>query len=168
MKTPLQGQHLHAPEPGHRLHRSVDLAAAWLSLGCALHCMLLPLLLALLPSALLALRSFHHPWHGPMTLLLRLSRWEWLIAIAAASLCLSSTAAGWRRHGQPLPLLLAVAGGGALLLAAMQPQLRDSALWHGLLAATGGALMASAHLCNRALLKRFLQLPAGHAPAATY
>jgi hypothetical protein len=38
-----------------------DLAGAWLSLACAAHCIALPLLLAFVPAAMMALRSFQHP-----------------------------------------------------------------------------------------------------------
>ncbi|MBK0052687.1 MerC domain-containing protein [Stenotrophomonas sp. S39] len=140
-----------APSKGRTLHRRFDLAAAWLSLTCALHCMLLPLILALLPGAMLALRSFQHPWHGPLTWLLRLSRWEWAIAAVAAALCVTSVGIAWQRHRRSLPMALAVAGSGCLLLASLHPQIRDIVVLHGLLSAIGGTLMASAHLVNRGI-----------------
>jgi hypothetical protein len=139
------------------LHKQFDLAAAWLSLTCALHCMLLPLILAFLPGAMLALRSFQHPLHGTLTWLLRLSRWEWAIALAAATLCLASIGLGWRTHRHPLPAFLAVMGSSSLLMASLQPQLREALVLHGLLSAVGGVLMASAHLVNRRLSSRATQ-----------
>lgn len=155
MKLTTVSQRSHtSPSKGHTLHKKIDLAAAWLSLTCALHCMLLPLILALLPGAILGLRSFQHPWHGALTWLLRLSRWEWAIALAAASLCLASVGLAWHRHRQPFPLILAIAGSGSLLVASIEPQIREVLVLHGLLSACGGALMATAHLLNRRVMIR--------------
>lgn len=153
LTTVSKGSHT-SPSKGHTLHKRFDLAAAWLSLTCALHCMLLPLILAFLPGAMLGLRSFQHPWHGTLTWLLRLSRWEWAIALAAASLCLVSIGWAWRVHRQPLPLVLAIAGSSALLLASADPQIREMLALHGMLSAGGGALMAFAHLLNRRVMIR--------------
>lgn len=58
------------PPTSARWHPRFDLAGAWLSLACAAHCIALPLLLAFVPAAMMALRSFQHPGHGAMTLLL--------------------------------------------------------------------------------------------------
>lgn len=153
LTTVSKGSHT-SPSKGHTLHKHFDLAAAWLSLTCALHCMALPLVLAFLPGAMLALRSFQHPWHGTLTWLLRLSRWEWAIALTAVFLCIISIGLAWRSHRQPVPLLLAVAGSSALLLASLHPQLRELIAAHALLSVAGGALMASAHLINRRVMIR--------------
>lgn len=74
------------PPTSARWHPRFDLAGAWLSLACAAHCIALPLLLAFVPAAMMALRSFQHPGHGAMTLLLMMSRWEWLFALLASSI----------------------------------------------------------------------------------
>lgn len=58
------------PPTSARWHPRFDLAGAWLSLACAAHCIALPLLLAFVPAAMMALRSFQHPGHGAMTVLL--------------------------------------------------------------------------------------------------
>lgn len=55
------------PPRSARWHPRFDLAGAWLSLACAAHCIALPLLLAFVPAAMMALRSFQHPGHGAMT-----------------------------------------------------------------------------------------------------
>jgi len=142
-----------SPTPLNKAHRAFDLAGAALSLGCALHCITLPLLLAFLPSAMLALRSFQHPAHGAMTLLLTLSRWEWLFALAASLFALASASAGARRHQDRVVLVYASAGALLLVASSSLPLLREALLWHGVLAALGGTLLASAHLRNRAKLR---------------
>lgn len=139
--------------PG-RWHPRLDLAGAWLSLACALHCLALPLLLAFVPAAMMALRSFQHPAHGLMTALLVMSRWEWLFALLASSLAITSTTAGWRRHGHRAALLLALAGAVPLLAASLYLPLKEALLWHGIATAAGGVLLASAHLLNRRALHR--------------
>lgn len=151
LTPPDSGSHIPIAN-GHKVHSRFDLAASFLSLGCALHCMLLPMLLAFLPGSMIALRSFQHPWHGAMTWLLRLSRWEWALALTATSLCLLSISWGWRTHRRNPPVILALAGGGMLLLASLHPQVREAVALHGGLAAAGGACLAAAHLGNRRAL----------------
>ncbi len=82
------------PPASARWHPRLDLAGAWLSLACAAHCITLPLLLAFVPAAMMALRSFQHPAHGAMTALLVMSRWEWVFAVVASSVAAASTASG--------------------------------------------------------------------------
>ncbi|MDR2961836.1 MAG: MerC domain-containing protein [Stenotrophomonas sp.] len=141
------------PPTSARWHPHLDLAGAWLSLACAAHCIVLPLLLAFVPAAMMALRSFQHPGHGVMTALLLLSRWEWVFALAASAIALASTLAGSRRHGQRWPRRLAVAGAALLLSASLYAPLKESLLWHGLATACGGVLLAAAHLANRSALR---------------
>ena len=140
------------PPASARWHPRLDLAGAWLSLACAAHCVALPLLLAFVPAAMMALRSFQHPGHGAMTLLLMMSRWEWLFALAASALALASTTAGLRRHGRRWPLRLACVGAGLLLSASLYLPLKESLLWHGVATACGGVLLACAHIGNRRAL----------------
>ncbi|KAF1016985.1 MAG: hypothetical protein GAK31_00244 [Stenotrophomonas maltophilia] len=123
-------------------------------MACALHCMALPLLLAFVPAAMMALRSFQHPAHGAMTALLVMSRWEWLFAVIASTFALSSTVAGWRRHHRPAALRLALLGALPLLAASLYLPLKESLVWHGVATACGGLLLASAHLLNRRALHR--------------
>lgn len=151
LTPPHNGSHT-GPTTRLGLHRHLDMAAAGLSLGCAVHCMALPLALAFLPGALIALRSFQHPLHGTMTLLLQLSRWEWAIALLAATACLASVGWGWRHHRRALPVALALVGSATLMLASLQ--FRDVVVLHGLCSAIGGAFMAAAHLRNRVSLAR--------------
>ncbi len=118
-------------------------------MACAAHCFTLPLLLAFVPAALMALRSFQHPAHGLMTALLVMSRWEWVFALLASGLAVASTTLGRRRHRRRLPLVLASAGALALLPSALYLPLKESLLWHGLATACGGLLLAAAHIANR-------------------
>ncbi|PZT27909.1 hypothetical protein A7X93_02850 [Stenotrophomonas maltophilia] len=141
------------PPASPRWHPRFDLAGAGLSLACAAHCIALPLLLAFVPAAMMALRSFQHPGHALMTTLLLMSRWEWAFALLASLLALASTAAGLRGHRHWLPMRLALAGAGLLLSASLYPPLKESLLWHGMATACGGGLLAMAHLCNRRALR---------------
>ncbi|EMR4107136.1 TPA: MerC domain-containing protein [Stenotrophomonas maltophilia] len=142
------------PPRSARWHPRFDLAGAWLSLACAAHCIALPLLLAFVPAAMMALRSFQHPGHGAMTLLLMMSRWEWLFALLASSLALVSTSAGAHRHRYWRPLRLACVGAILLLSSSLYLPLKESLLWHGVATAVGGVLLACAHIANRRALHK--------------
>ncbi|WP_313435936.1 MerC domain-containing protein [Stenotrophomonas sp.] len=145
-----QGQ----PPTSARWHPRIDLMGAWLSLACAVHCITLPLLLAFVPAAMMALRSFQHPAHGAMTALLVMSRWEWVFALLASTLAVASTVSGARRHGRWAPLRLALCGALALLSASLYVPLKESLVWHGVATACGGMLLAVAHIRNRRALHR--------------
>ncbi|WP_447905972.1 MerC domain-containing protein [Stenotrophomonas sepilia] len=142
------------PPRSARWHPRFDLAGAWLSLACAAHCIALPLLLAFVPAAMMALRSFQHPGHGAMTLLPMISRWEWLFALLASSLALVSTSAGAHRHRYWRPLRLACVGAILLLSSSLYLPLKESLLWHGVATAVGGVLLACAHIANRRALHK--------------
>ena len=142
------------PPASARWHPRLDLAGAWLSLACAAHCITLPLLLAFVPAAMMALRSFQHPAHGAMTALLVMSRWEWVFALVASTVALASTASGGRRHRQWWPLRLAACGAIALLSSSLYMPLKESLVWHGVATACGGVLLATAHVLNRRALHR--------------
>ncbi len=130
-------------------HSRFDLLGATVSLACTVHCIALPLLVAFVPAAMMALRSFQHPAHGLMTALLTLSRWEWAFAVLASTLALSSTAAGWHRHRHGLPVLLAILGAVLLSASALYLPLKESIVWHSVCTILGGSLLAAAHLVNR-------------------
>ncbi|HGK7302732.1 MULTISPECIES: MerC domain-containing protein [Stenotrophomonas] len=142
------------PPASARWHPRLDLAGAWLSLACAAHCITLPLLLAFVPAAMMALRSFQHPAHGAMTALLVMSRWEWVFAVVASTVAMASTVSGWRRHQQWRPLRLAACGAVALLASSLYMPLKESLVWHGVATACGGVLLATAHILNRRALHR--------------
>lgn len=153
-RTYAQARPRQGPRAATRLHRALDLLGALLSIGCAAHCMALPLILAFLPSAMLALRSFQHPAHGFMTLLLTLSRWEWVFAVTASTFAMLSVSLAARRHHDRSVLTLAALGALLLVASSSVPALREALFWHGMLAALGGSLLAAAHLRNRGLQHR--------------
>lgn len=140
-----------------RWHPRLDRVGAWLAMGCAVHCVTLPLLLAFVPASMLALQSWSHPAHGVMTALLTMSRWEWAFAVLASTVALSSTVLGWRRHCCGSPMALAVMGGALLLSASLYVPLKESIVWHGVATLAGGALLATAHLRNRRLSRQALR-----------
>jgi hypothetical protein len=123
-------------------------------MGCAAHCVTLPLLLALVPASMMALRSWTHPAHGVMTALLTMSRWEWAFALVASGVALFSTVMGWRRHARLSPLWIAVPGAALLLSASLYLPLKESVVWHAVVTVGGGGLLAAAHLRNRWLARR--------------
>lgn len=81
-----------------------------------------------------------------------MSRWEWLFALLASSLALASTLAGVYRHRYWCPLRLACVGAILLLSASLYLPLKESLLWHGVATASGGVLLACAHIGNRRAL----------------
>ena len=121
-----------APAPG--LDRLGRWSAA-LALGCAVHCLAMPLLLTFLP---LASTAFHLD-HGVERLLVGASA-----LLGSASLCW-----GFRRHrrrGVLLLLAVALAAIAAGLLATHQP-------WQAALVTAGTAVLAAGHLLNRRLCR---------------
>jgi len=112
----------------------LDRLGAAVSLTCALHCALTPILLGLLPLAGLGF--------------LRDEQTEWAFIIAAIGLGAVSLLPSYvRQHKQARPLLLFAMGAGALLAARLyleeKPQLELPAVLIGAL------LIACAHLLNR-------------------
>lgn len=134
-------------------HSRFDLLGAGVSFACTLHCIALPLLLAFVPAAMMALRSFQHPAHGLMTVLLTLSRWEWAFALVASTLAILSTVAGWRQHRHRIPGALAAVGAVLVISAALYLPLKESIAGHSGATIIGGSLLAAAHLGNRRALR---------------
>ncbi|HVF61754.1 MAG TPA: MerC domain-containing protein [Thermoanaerobaculia bacterium] len=117
---------------------AVDRLGRWssaLALGCALHCLAMPLVLTFLPLASTAFRLDH----GVERLLVGASA-----LLGSASLC-------WgfrrhRRHGVLLLLAVALAAIAAGLLATHEP-------WEAALVTAGTAVLAAGHLLNRRLCR---------------
>lgn len=111
---------------------------------CAVHCALVPLAFALLPSLTLALLSLRDPQHALAMSLLQFGRFEtWTIATAIVCATAASLVA-WRRYGSRRGL--ACAAIGAMLLAA-SPVMR--APWtHAAFAVAGGIALCLAHRAN--------------------
>ncbi|HWU74996.1 MAG TPA: MerC domain-containing protein [Rhodanobacter sp.] len=116
-----------------RWWRLADRIGAVASFLCAIHCALLPFVLALLPFLGLEFLADH-----------RFERGFVLFACALASVALIR---GFRRHQHPLPLLLATPGLALLLLGVTYAE-GYSIIVHSVMVTCGGLLLASAHFVN--------------------
>ena len=110
-----------------------DRVGATASFLCAIHCALLPFVLAALPLLGLEFLADH-----------RFERGFVMFACALASIALIR---GFRRHQQPLPLLLAIPGLALLLLGVTWAE-SISPIVHSAMVTSGGLLLASAHFVN--------------------
>lgn len=127
--------------------RMADRFGATASLLCAVHCALLPLVLALLPALGLGFLADHRFEHG-------------FIAFASL-LALTSLIVGFRRH-QRFRAFWFLVPGIALLFAGIVFEY-ESTILHAVLVATGGTLVALAHFTNLRLAHRHVHNAAcGH------
>ncbi len=110
-----------------------DRVGAAASFLCAVHCALLPFVLALLPFIGLGFLADH-----------RFERGFVLFACVLAALALGR---GYRRHENPLPLLLAAPGISLLVLGVIFLD-GHTLIAHSILVACGGLLLAAAHFVN--------------------
>jgi hypothetical protein len=110
-----------------------DRIGATASFLCAIHCALLPFVLALLPFVGLEFLADH--------------RFERGFVLFACVLALVALIRGFRRHQQPLPLLLAAPGLALLLLGVTYAE-NYSVILHSVLVTCGGLLLATAHFVN--------------------
>jgi hypothetical protein len=117
----------------------VDRVGATASLLCAIHCALLPFVLALLPLIGLEFLAGH--------------TFERIFVACAASLAGASLIVAYRRHRRPQALFLMVPG-IALLLFGIAINLDVHVLLHTASVVTGGLLLASAHVTNLVLAHR--------------
>lgn len=120
-------------ESKSRWWRVADRVGATASFLCAIHCALLPFVLALLPFVGLEFLADH--------------RFERGFVLFACALALFALIRGYRRHQGPLPLLLAAPGLALLLLGVTYAEGYSIAL-HSVLVTCGGLLVASAHFVN--------------------
>ena len=116
-----------------RWWRVADRVGATASFLCAIHCALLPFVLALLPFVGLEFLADH--------------RFERGFVLFACTLALFAMVRGYRRHQVSLPLLLAVPGLALLLLGVTYAE-HYSIILHSVLVTCGGLLVASAHFIN--------------------
>lgn len=116
-----------------RWWRTADRIGATASFLCAIHCALLPFVLALLPLVGLEFLAGH--------------RFERGFVMFACALALVALIRGFRRHQHPLPLMLAIPG-LALLLFGVTVAANYSVVLHSVLVTCGGLLLASAHFVN--------------------
>jgi len=126
------------PTPLRR--RLLDRLGASGSLVCAVHCALLPVVIALLPSLGLA---------G-----LASDAFERGFVVFATLLGLFSVVWGYRRHRAVRALGLLVPGLGLLWTGVLYPPLHESLLSHAVAMTAGGTLVALAHLANLRLNHR--------------
>lgn len=117
----------------------VDRVGATASLLCAVHCALLPFVLALLPLIGLEFLAGH--------------TFERIFVACAAALAGASLIVAYRRHRRPQALFLMVPG-IALLLFGIAINLDVHVLLHTASVVTGGLLLAGAHVTNLVLAHR--------------
>ena len=123
----------------------LDRLGATGSLLCAIHCALLPLAIALLPSLGIA------TWLG--------DDFEQGFVVFATLLGLFTLLWGYRRHRAVRALGLLVPGLSALWLGVMVQPLHEAAVPHAVVMTLGGTLVGLAHLAN-------LRLSHGHVHGA--
>jgi hypothetical protein len=116
-----------------RWWRLADRLGALASFLCAIHCALLPFVLALLPLLGLGFLASHGFERG--------------FVLFACVLALSSLVGGYRRHRRPLPLRLALTGLVLLLMGVTFAE-NYSIVLHSTMVTCGGLLVASAHFTN--------------------
>lgn len=115
-------------------HRLLDRFGAVGSLLCAIHCALLPVLIAVLPSLGVAL------WLG--------DGFERGFVLFASLLGLFTMIQGYRRHRAVRALWLLLPGLAALWLGIGYEPLHHAAVPHAIVMTLGGTLVGLAHLAN--------------------
>jgi hypothetical protein len=136
--------------PRTRFTAALDAGAMLISGLCLVHCLALPVLLALLPFAaasFVADESFH--------------RWLLLAIVPTSALAL---VIGSRRHRHASVLRLGAGAVALLAVAAFGDLYGMSERWQTVLTVTGGLLLATAHLTN---LRLHRQGHEGHSHPAT-
>ncbi len=117
-----------------RHHRWIDRFGAFGSLACAVHCALLPVVIAALPSLGLAV------WLG--------DGFERGFVLFATLLGIFSLAWGYRRHRAFRALWLLLPGLAVLWAALVVPSLHASVVPHAVAMTLGGTLVGLGHLVN--------------------
>ena len=118
---------------------AADRVGAAASFLCAVHCALLPFVIALLPLIGLGFLADH--------------RFERIFVACAAALASITIVTAWRRHRKLHALFLLVPG-IALLLAGIVIDIEHQEWLHTALVVCGGVLVASAHIVNLVLSHR--------------
>ncbi|MGH8125538.1 MAG: MerC domain-containing protein [Rhodanobacteraceae bacterium] len=128
----------------------VDRIGATASLLCAVHCVLLPFVLALLPLLGLEFLAGH--------------TFERVFVACAAALASASILTGYRRHRKRQALFL-MAPGIVLLVFGVAINLDVHVVIHTVSVVSGGLLVASAHVTNLLLSHRHHHATHSHATA---
>jgi hypothetical protein len=116
-----------------RLSRLADRFGATASFLCALHCAVLPFVVAVLPALGLSVLADH--------------RYEALFVLFACCLASTTILLGRRRHGDSRAALLLLPAVG-LLLAGVAVEFGAQPALHAVLVCLGGSLLALAHVVN--------------------
>lgn len=153
MSIPSESMDVSRPAVGYigPLAVAADRIGATASLLCAVHCALLPFVLALLPLIGLGFLADH--------------RFERVFVACAAALASVTIFTAWRRHRR-LHALFLLMPGIALLLAGIVIDIGAHEWLHTALVVCGGVLVASAHGVNLVLSHRHVHnANCGHALA---
>lgn len=118
----------------HQRHRLIDRLGAWGSILCAVHCAVLPVMIALLPSVGLAV-------FGGEGI-------ELAFVVFASLLGLGSLLWSYRRHRVMRALGLLLPGLLVLWFAVLYPPLHQSLVPHAVAMTFGGTLVGLGHLVN--------------------
>ena len=116
----------------NRMTGALDKAGAAASLACAIHCVVVPIALALLP--VLGMAWLDNPWV------------DRLFLTAALVFAALAHPKGYRRHRRCLPISLAACG---LIGISLAIALCEAAPAHHYMVAFGGLMLASSHFLNR-------------------
>lgn len=125
--------------PGRRFAALADRFGATASFLCAVHCALLPFVIAVLPVLGLGFLADHAIERG--------------FVLFASALATTMLLVGYRRHGSRTALTVLFPG-VALLLAGVLVDFDRSTTLHAVLVTTGGTLVALAHIVNLRLSHR--------------
>lgn len=117
-----------------------DRLGAAASFLCAIHCALLPFVIALLPLVGMEFLADHAFERG--------------FVLFAATLATVTLLTGKRKHQQRLPLMLAMPGVLLLVLGVTVVDLSTHTAVHSVMVTCGGLLVASAHVINLRLVYR--------------
>jgi hypothetical protein len=117
-----------------------DRLGATASFLCAIHCAVLPFVIALLPLMGLEFLADHAFERG--------------FVLFAAALASTTLVTGHRKHARRLPLLLAAPGIVLLVLGVTVVDLHAQTTVHSIMVTCGGLLVASAHVINLRLTHR--------------
>ncbi|EIM02045.1 hypothetical protein RHOFW104T7_15025 [Rhodanobacter thiooxydans] len=122
-----------------RWWHAADRVGATASFLCAIHCALLPFVIALLPLLGLEFLADH--------------RFERVFVLFACVLASFVLVRGYRRHQRALPLRLAAPGLALLLLGIIYID-GSTPILHSVMVTSGGLLLAAAHFVNLRLDSR--------------
>lgn len=125
--------------PTRRFAALADRFGATASFLCAVHCALLPFVIAVLPALGLGFLADHAIERG--------------FVVFACTLAVTMLVLGFRRHGSRKALAL-LAPGVALLLAGVLVDFQSATFLHAALVTCGGTLVALAHVVNLRLSHR--------------